>query len=396
MRLLSNMGGRGLHLGIDAINIRQGGGLTHLSQLLQAADPLAAGFDRVTVWTSQATAETLPTRPWLAKRSASWMEASLPRRIFGQQFQLTQEMAVCGCDVLFSPGGTLPRIGRLPKVTMSQNMLPFEPSEAARFGRASVMRLKMRVLRYLQGQSFRRADKLIFLTRYAENAVTKALGGLACTPARIPHGIEARFFQAPRPQRPFDACSIAEPFRVLYVSILMPYKHQKEVAKAVADLRAQGLPIEMRFVGASWGNYGIEFKELIDHLDPRGEFLKWSGHEPFESLHRFYKESDAFVFASSCENLPNIMIEAMAAGLPIACADRGPMPEVLGDAGVYFDPESSNEIAGALEALARDGSMRANLARQAWHKAQSYSWARCAKETFEVIAQVARPKTGAI
>ena len=385
----------GLHLGIDAINIRQGGGLTHLSQLLQAADPLAAGFDQVTVWSSQTTADTLPTRPWLVKRSAHWMDGSLPRRMLGQQFHLVQDLAAHRCDVLFSPGGTLPQSCHVPMVTMSQNMLPFEPLEAARFGRTSLMRFKMRMLRYLQGRSFRRADGVIFLTRYAENGVAAVLGSLSCPTARVPHGIEARFLLAPRPQRRLEDCSGAEPFRVLYVSILMPYKHQIEVAKAACSLRAQGSPIEMRFVGATWGRYGEKFKRLINRLDPRGEFLKWSGHEPFESLHKFYRDSDTFLFASSCENLPNIMIEAMASGLPIACSNRGPMPEVLAEAGMYFDPEQPADIARALRELMMSSELRTRLAQMSFHKAQEYSWRRCADETFEFIAQVARRNTGA-
>lgn len=389
------MAERGLHLGIDATNIRQGGGVTHLSQLLQVAEPQVAGFDRVTLWTGIATAETLPMRPWLIKRSMPWMEASLPRRMVGQQFQLIHELEANGCDVMFSPGGTLPRWGHLPMVAMSQNMLPFEPLEAERFGRASLMRLKMRMLRYSQGQSFRRADGLIFLTRYADKKVAAALGGLTCQTALVPHGIEARFLQAPRRQRRLEDYSSAQPFRLLYVSILMPYKHQIEVARAVADLHARGLPIEIRFIGASWGRYGVEFQRLLEALDPFGEFLKWSGHEPFENLHRFYRDSDAFVFASSCENLPNIMIEAMASGLPIACSNRGPMPEVLGNAGLYFDPESPAAIASALQHLAGDQALRTNLAEQAWQKAQVYSWKRCAAETFEFIAQVARTNAGA-
>ena len=390
-----SMAEHGLHLGIDAINIRQGGGLTHLSQLLQAADPYVKGFDAVTIWSNRVPLDALPNRPWLIKRSAPWMDASLPRRLLGQQFQLINELLTNGCDVLFSPGGTLPQGCRLPMVTMSQNMLPFEPLEAARFGRASLMRLKMRVLRYSQGRSFQCADGLIFLTRYAENVVSRALGGLTCSTALVPHGIEARFLQAPRPQRPLEGFSSEQPFRVLYVSTLMPYKHQVAVVKAAADLRAQGMPIEMRFVGASWGNYGVEFKHLIESLDPRGEFLIWTGHEPFECLHRMYRESDAFVFASSCENLPNILIEAMASGLPIACSDRGPMPEVLGDAGLYFNPESYSSIASALQALAGDLYLRAHLAEQAWRKAQAYSWERCANDTFKFIAHVARRNAGA-
>lgn len=387
---LPSMAVRSLHLGIDAVNIRQGGGLTHLSQLLQAADPLAAGFDRVTVWSNQATADVLPNRTWLIKRVAPWMDASLPWRMLGHQFLLGREMSSSGCDVLFSPGGTLPRASNFPMVTMSQNMLPFEPMEAGRFGRLSLMRLKMRLLRYSQRRSFQCADGLIFLTDYAKQAVSLALGGLDCPAALIPHGIETRFLQTPRQQRRIEDCSGAQPFRILYVSILMPYKHQIEVAKAAALLRERGIPIEIQFVGALWGRYGKEFTKLCRSLDPEARLLKWSGHVSFEYLHNFYNNSDAFVFASSCENLPNILIEAMASGLPIACANRGPMPEVLGDAGIYFDPESPSGIANALQTIFTNDTLRTRLAQQAWEKAQDYSWARCAKETLQFVNQVAR------
>jgi len=380
----------GLHLGIDATNIRQGGGLTHLSQFLQAADPVAAGFIRVTVWTCQSTAAVLPERPWLDKRSAPWMDASLVRRTLGQQFQLPRELVAAGCDVLFSPGGTLPAMCRVPAVTMSQNMLPFEPNEAARFGRFSLMRLKMWILRYTQGRSFRHADGMIFLTQYAETAVSTILGGISFPTALIPHGIERRFLYPPRPQKPLAVCSRRNPFRVLYVSILMPYKHQAEVALAASKLRVEGLPIEMRFIGAPSGGYGRQFSALLDQLDSNREFLHWSGAEPFDALHDFYQNTDVFVFASSCENLPNILIEAMAAGLPIASSDRGPMPEVLGEVGVYFDPEVPDTIADALRKLAVDAPLRAKLAELAWRKAQVYSWERCASDTFAFVAQVAQ------
>lgn len=382
----------GLHLGIDATNIRQGGGITHLSQLLQAGDPIAAGIGRVTVLANQATLAALPVRPWLSKVSSPWMDASLPRRMLGQQFQLPHVIKAAGCDVLFSPGGTLPAWSPVPAVTMSQNMLPFEPVEAARFGSWSLMRLKMRLLRHSQGRSFRHADGLIFLTGYAQAAVTHALGGVSCPTALIPHGIEKRFLQQPRLQRPLAHCTADNPFRVLYVSILMPYKHQVEVARAACLLHADGLPIEMRFIGAPWGGYGHKFKALLDELDPEHNFLLWTGAEPFEALHGFYQRADAFVFASSCENLPNILIEAMAAGLPIASSDRGPMPEVLGDAGVYFDPEVSASIADALRRLAADDSLRSQLAELARQKAKNYSWEECARDTFKFIAQAAQQK----
>jgi glycosyltransferase involved in cell wall biosynthesis len=119
-------------------------------------------------------------------------------------------------------------------------------------------------------------------------------------------------------------------------------------------------------------------------------FLKWSGHEPFKNMHTIYSNADAFIFASSCENLPNILIEAMASGLPIVCANRGPMPDILGDAGIYFDPESPSDIASALQTIFNDDRLRSWLARQSWKKAQDYSWVQCAQKTFQFLAEVGR------
>lgn len=379
----------GLHLAIDASNIRQGGGLTHLSRLLFAADPVASGICRVTVWAPRATAASLPTRSWLQLRSPSWIEAPMPLRVLGQQLRLNGELKRAGCHLLFSPGGTLPMCRSVPTVTMSQNMLPFEPNEARLFGRWSPMRLKMWWLRQSQGRSFRRASGVIFLTNYSKETVVAFLGGITSPLALIPHGIESRFFQRPKAQQELHQYSMGQPLRLLYVSILMPYKHQVEVAFAVSQLRREGLPIEMLFIGADWGGYGRKFRKLLESLDPGETYLRWPGGVPFDELDSHYKEANAFVFASSCENLPNIMIEAMASGLPIASSNRGPMPEVLAEAGIYFDPEDPESIAVALRQLVHNVALRSNLAAAAWEKGQVYSWERCAANTFNFISRVA-------
>lgn len=378
-----------MHLAIDASNIRQGGGITHLSQLLSAANPADSGITHVTVWACSATAAQLPPHLWLTKLSPAWTDAGLFKRVLGQQLMLGREMASRGCDVLFSPGGTVPFRAGLPVVTMSQNMLPFEPEEAIRFGRWNWMRLKMWLLRQSQARSFKHSDGLIFLTQYARDAVCRWLGRGPGLQALIPHGIEPRFAADPKLQRTVDKYGFEQPFTFLYISILMPYKHQIEVARAASVLRQEGYPVRMKFVGAVWGRYGLEFCETLRQLDPMEEFLVWPGGMPFSVLHSEYHDADAFVFASSCENLPNILIEAMSAGLPIACSKSGPMPEVLGNAGVYFDPLQTQDIAEAMRTLLKSADLRGRLAAQAKELSRTYSWQRCAKNTFEFIAAVA-------
>lgn len=348
------------------------------------------GIESVTVWSCARTLATLPDQTWLEKRSSPEFGTSLIRRIHWLKRVLPSELIKAGCNILFSPGGTLPSKCQIPTVTMSQNMLPFEPAEARLFGAMHPMRLKMFLLRMSQGRSFQAADGVIFLSDYARTRLRSTLGLDTQHTALIPHGIEKRFFCAPRPARGMASYSTTKPFRLLYVSILMPYKHQLEVGRAVAELHHSGISVSIDFVGDLWGNYAKCVEKELRRIDPQQVFLKLLGPVAFERLHTLYAEADAFVFASSCENLPNILIEAMASGLPVLSSNRGPMPEVLGDAGWYFDPYSATSIADTILNAMQDPVSRQQRAMRSYEKAKQYSWSRCAFDTFAFIAKVAK------
>ncbi len=382
-----------LRVGIDASNIHRGGGITHLIQLLQAAEPRELGIEEVVVWSRSIVLSRLPERPWLRKVHVADLDGALPRRLAWQRFRLPVALRRERCDVLFSPGGLVPPRAGKPAVTMSRNLLPFEPEEAARYGRFSALRLKMRLLRYGQAASMRRADGVIFLSDYARARVSEAIGRSLHDTRTIPHGLGDRFFLPPRPAVAEDELSAERPFRLLYVSTVDMYKHQWEVVRAAGQLRAAGLPVRLDLIGSPVPDAKAKLDQAIAEVDPAGAFVTYHDAVAFEALHRYYQEADAFVFASSCENLPNILLEAMATGLPIACSRMGPMPEVLGDAGAYFDPLDSRTIADAIRTLIDDSAGRERLARRAFDRAKGYSWTRCAADTFTFVAEVARSRT---
>ena len=116
--------------------------------------------------------------------------------------------------------------------------------------------------------------------------------------------------------------------------------------------------------------------------------MHYHGNVAYEDLPRLYAQAQIGIFASTCENMPNILLETMAAGLPILCSDRGPMPEVLGKAGVYFDPENPDSMCRQLIALFKAQTTRRRLGLLARQRAQKYSWDKCAKETFRFCHQV--------
>jgi len=376
-----------MRLGIDVSNIRSGGGITHLVELLRAAEPLADGFSQVIVWGGQATLNRIEDRPWLLKCHQTMLDRSLPHRIFWQRYRLSRLAPLADCDVLLVPGGTYAG-DFFPMVTMSRNLLPFDWRELRRYG-WSFTSLRLMLLRWTQSRTFRQADGLVFLTQYARDAVMRVVKTTAGQTAIIPHGVDGRFASPPREQLPVIHFSVDRPFRILYVSIIDMYKHQWHVAHAVAQLRGSGLPVELYLVGPAYPPALARLKKTLDRVDPAGEFVRYAGNATHAELHARYAKAELFLFASSCENMPNILLEGMASGLPIACSNRGPMPEVLGDAGVYFDPENPDDIARALRELIDSSDLRARLAKSSLARVQAFSWRRCADETFGFLAEVA-------
>jgi len=374
-------------LGIDAFNLRAGGGVTHLVELLRAADPRVHGFDQVIVWGGAATLAKVADRDWLHKAHEPLLDRGLPSRVFWQLFRLKRLALQSGCGVLFVPGGSDASRFR-PIVTMSQNMLPFEWHEMRRFG-WSLSTLKCLLLRWTQSCLFRKADGVMFLTQYARDAVLKVAGTLRGKSVIIPHGINPRFLLCPRPQRPSSEFCDAKPCRVLYVSIVDVYKHQWQVVEAVAQLRSEGVPVVLELVGPPAEGMN-RLNDTLNRVDPESAFSTYRGAVPYEELDECYANADIGVFASSCENMPIILLEGMAAGLPLACSNMGPMPEVLGNAGVYFDPENADDIARALRELIGSPDLRAKKAKAAFDRALQYSWKQCADETFHFLAEIAQ------
>jgi len=373
-----------MRAGIDASNLRQGGGITHLVQLLVAADPPASGVDRVVVWGAGEVLERLPVRGWLVRERPAGLDSG-PGRFWWQQHRLAS-VAARSADLLFLPGGAY--LGRFrPFVTMFRNMLPFDAAERRRYG-VSRMRVKMEMLRAAQRSTFARADGVIFLNEFARRAL--ALDGvrLRGQTAIVPHGLDPRFFQAPRGQRPLDAYTADRPYRWVYVSAIHDYKRPWNVAEAAAALRAAGAPIALDFVGPPYPSAMRRLEAAIARLDPARTFITVTPGVPHGDLAARYREADAFVFASTCENMPNSLLEAMAGGLPIACSNREPMTGLLQDAGVYFDPESPASIASAMDRLMKDPGLRAGLSAAAYARARPYDWTRCARDTFEFLARI--------
>jgi glycosyltransferase involved in cell wall biosynthesis len=369
-------------LGIDASNIRSGGGLTHLMQLLTNSAKTRSGFTKVVVWSNASTLKALPNYDWLIKKSHFLLNKGAICSYLFQIFLFASYAKNNKCAIIFAPGSTFLSTFR-PFVTLSQNMLPFETQESSRFPGATD-RLRFKLLLLLQSYTFKKANGLIFLTKYAQEYIAQKTGLLNENNVIIPHGVSAVFQKKPKLQNVIGRYTLANPFKFLYVSIVTVYKHQWNVAKAVMKLRSDGYPVELTLIGPSTAA-GLAKLNVVLEKSSFSNSVRYLGAVAHNEIAQHYKETDAFVFASTCENMPIILIEAMTAGLPIACSEKQPMPEVLGAGGLYFNALDEESIYLTLKNLLDNPAKRFVVANTAYQNTLGYNWVNCSNATFEFI-----------
>lgn len=94
-----------------------------------------------------------------------------------------------------------------------------------------------------------------------------------------------------------------------------------------------------------------------------------------------YKHARAFVFPSLYEGFGIPLVEAMGVGCPVLCSNRGPFPEIVGDAGVYFDPEEVDHMQSVLEEALFDDTVLEEMVKRGYQRSSMFSWDRAACQT---------------
>ena len=374
-----------MRLGIDASNVRSGGGIIHLQKILEQAEPKKHLINRVVVWGGDTPLDNLPDKPWLELRKIPNLNLQTSQRLFWQQTKLGK-LAHEDCDLLFVPGG-LYLGGFSPFVTMFQNMQIFESKERLREGFSKEW-LRLSLLKWAQSRTFRKASGLICLSEYSHNYLTQHHPFVIDqTPVQlIPHGTEKvknEHILSDIKRNPINGT-----IRLLYVSTVKKYKHQWNLIDAVGLLRKEGISVELHLVGGGDSQALEIMRDAIHRNKSEKSFIFYHGSLPYEQTLEWYHKADIFVFPSTCETFGISLLEAMTAGLPIASSERGPMPEVLKDAGLYFNPESVNSIKNCLRYMIENPDLMQSLGSKAKKYSKNYSWEKCADETFAFLSNV--------
>lgn len=117
-----------------------------------------------------------------------------------------------------------------------------------------------------------------------------------------------------------------------------------------------------------------------------GQIRHFSGDD--EVLARLYRQAEAFVYPSLYEGFGIPPLEAMAVGCPVVSSNTSSLPEVVGDAGEYFDPNDQEAMTAAIEHVLQSSSRREELVAKGRRQCAKFSWEKCAQETMAIYRRL--------
>ena len=116
--------------------------------------------------------------------------------------------------------------------------------------------------------------------------------------------------------------------------------------------------------------------------------MVFTGYLPDEELLLLFQNAVGFVFPSLYEGFGIPVLEAMQAGVPVACSNAASLPEVAGNAALLFDPLSVDEIVVSIRRLVNEPDLRTELIRKGQKNLTRFSWNKTARETLSIYHRV--------
>lgn len=174
---------------------------------------------------------------------------------------------------------------------------------------------------------------------------------------------------------------VNKPF-ILHVGSPFPHKNIDRLIDAFAVLHEKQPSLQL----VLGGKKEFYFRELETKLatNPLRDQIIIPGFVSEEELSWLYKNAEAYVLPSLSEGFGLPGLEAMAYGCPLVSSNATCLPEIYGDAAVYFDPHKASEIASAVLGLLGDPRKRKDLIKRGDQQLKKYSWKRMAEQTHKI------------
>ncbi len=204
-------------------------------------------------------------------------------------------------------------------------------------------------------------------------------------------GTPSAFFDAPAPDRLHDIRMRygldTKPY-LLFIGGATPRKNHRVLLQAFAGLPEIRKETQLVIVGDPY-HRGLSVDDTVREFKLEGQ-VQCVGRVPTDDLKGLYAQAELFVFPSLYEGFGFPVLEAMACGTPVLASNRTSLPEVVGDAAVLVNPESSDELSEAIRRVLTDTSVRLSLRQRGLTRAKEFSWEATARQTRAVYQDVCK------
>ncbi len=231
-------------------------------------------------------------------------------------------------------------------------------------------------------QTVERADHVICISHSTKNDLCELFDVPDYKVSVVHHGFER--FDTLANNNGSLPTKVARPF-LLYIGSRGGYKNFESTLRALS--LSPALKNTLDLIAFGGGAFTTDEKELISKLGFGPHAVSQLGGNDLV-LGQLYSRAHAFVYPSTYEGFGLPLLEAMAHDCPVITSNSSSMPEVVGDAGVYFDPLDIEAQAEAITSVVFDEQRRSTLIAAGRKRLSLFSWERCAHETQAVYKKV--------
>jgi glycosyltransferase involved in cell wall biosynthesis len=301
------------------------------------------------------------------------------QRYLFEQLRLPKLLIKHRINLVHSPGYVMPLKSPCPSIVSILDIV-YEYPGAYSF-------LKKQILKILVGASARRADHILTIS---ESSRKQILSRFNIQPEKVTVTLLAHKLREKGNEQNWT--ELNSKFGIfseylLTFSSLSPSKNIPMLLKAFAQLLEKlNKKIKLVLVGHEPGR-GESLKKIANELGLQDSVI-FTGYLSDKDLSLLLSHAMIFVFPSLYEGFGLPVLEAMSNGIPTICSNVASLPEVAGDAALFFNPGSLDEITKVLQSLIADPDLRDELIAKGYKNVQRFSWTKTAETTLSIYNKI--------
>lgn len=228
-----------------------------------------------------------------------------------------------------------------------------------------------------------RASKVICISESTRNDLIRLWGVDESRIAVIHLGFDRLLSASTINDRYLDHALNEKPY-LLFVGSRGGYKNFEGFIRAYSS--SSELKAGFKVISFGGGAFTLREEKLISELGVSDKVIYVGGSDSL--LATLYERAAAFIYPSLYEGFGLPPLEAMSKSCPVILSNTSSMPEIVGDAGQYFDPQSPANIREAIERVVFNSVVSDELVARGKKRLANFSWEKCARETLSIYGEL--------